>query len=748
MANWPSPARFVTIGALALMPALAALPAHAQLKGVGAGLNSEPLQKNGPVSFTADHVDYDRTNAIVTASGHVEAWQNDHVLHADTIVFDRNTGVVTASGHVALLEPDGEVLFADKIELTGGMRNAALEGMRAILAQNGRLAANSARRTDEGANELSQMVYSACNLCASDPSKPPMWQIEALSAVQNLQTQRLEFEDPVLEMFGLPILAAPYFSTSDPSVKRQSGFLEPAAGYNTFIGDYFSLPYYYVLDNQSDVTITPTIDSRLAPQLDALYRQRFNNGVLTVNAAVAYDENAMQGLLFTQGQFNINDQWRWGFNVNEASSSNYLRDFQTPGYGQDFLSSNIYGEAFGQGSYTRIDTYFYQGLLNVVNNNQLPYVAPRYLYSYVGEPDSLGGVTSFNGGFFNIYRVDGTKDERLNGTLNYQVSQTGQWGDLWTFTAQAVALGYNAYNLNQIPNYTSYNAATTQQITPTAAVHVSLPLVSTSSGGSSTLIEPIVQLVASPTYGASTYANMPNEDSLDILFTDANLFSLNHFAGIDRQSGGLVADVGMHGAYYGADGSTLDALIGQSYRNQTQYGLFPAGQGLGGYVSDIVGHFYYAPNNWFDVSYRYRLDHATGQTRFADLTTGFGPDIFKLNVGYFYDNFDPFYYLNQAPGQHAPPGLFEESFYLPRNESIVGFTSKYKGWTLGAYAQQNLTAGQLVIFGGNFGYQNECFAVTANYFDLVTSYNGISNVQALTIQITFKTLGQFGFPLL
>ena len=70
------------------------------------------------------------------------------MLRADQITFDRNTGVAAANGNVVLLEPDGQVLFADYAELTQDMKNGVLRDMRAILAENGRLAANGARRTD------------------------------------------------------------------------------------------------------------------------------------------------------------------------------------------------------------------------------------------------------------------------------------------------------------------------------------------------------------------------------------------------------------------------------------------------------------------------------------------------------------------------------------------------------------------------------------------------------------------------
>ena len=97
-------------------------------------------------------MEYDRENSLVIAQGHVEAWQNDHVLRADRITFDRNTGVAAAKGNVVLLEPDGQVLFADYAELTQDMKNGVLRDMRAILAENGQ-AGGERRATHRGRDQ-------------------------------------------------------------------------------------------------------------------------------------------------------------------------------------------------------------------------------------------------------------------------------------------------------------------------------------------------------------------------------------------------------------------------------------------------------------------------------------------------------------------------------------------------------------------------------------------------------------------
>jgi len=736
--------RRAALGALVLALCLFMAHGHAlaQLRGVGAGLRTEPLQKNQPVTFTADQVQYDRDSNIVTASGHVEAWQNDHVVRADKITYDRNTNVTAASGHVVLLEPDGEVLFSDYAELTQGMRDAVLRGMQALLAQNAKLAANGARRTEGKLNELSRVVYSACNLCKSNPSAPPEWQIRAYSAVQDLEHKRIEFEDAVLEMYGVPVGYTPYFSIADPSVKRQSGFLISCVGNNSRLGTFAATPYFWAIDKSSDATIVPTVDTLGKPQIDVIYRRRFNEGTMRIDVAGAYDENRFQGLFFGKGQFAYNDEWRYGFDVNEATSANYLRDFRLSGYGQNQLSSTIYVEGFGQGSYTRVDTRFYQGLVSSVDSKQLPYVLPRYEYSYFGEPDAIGGRLSFDAGGFNVLRTAATNTQRANGSIDYELPEIGRFGDVWKFRLHVDGAAYNASDLNQAPNFSPVESAGSAQGMPTAAVKLNWPFVRLGDDLGTQLIEPIAQLVVAPNKGASSYVRIPNEDSLDLFFSDANLFALNRYPGLDREEGGVRAMLAMHGAWY--IGSTVfDGLIGQSYRTHPSESLFPIGSGLGGTISDIVARAYFSPVRWLDFTYRTRLDHDNLDIRFVDATAGIGPPVFKVLAGYLYSATDPYYALDTPPGQKPT-----ESFFTPRNELTLGLATKYGNWKFSGYARRNLEASQMVSVGGKGSYEDECLIVDVNFFRLFTNYNGVSNITGMTVNLTFKTLGQFGFSAL
>src|SRR5262245_9740584 len=106
--------------ALGLAVALAITLALGSASPLQAQRGGPPELRQTPVLLTANEITYDQDLDIVTASGAVEISQNDRVLHADTVSYNRRAEVVTASGNVSLLEPSGDVLFADHIELSQG----------------------------------------------------------------------------------------------------------------------------------------------------------------------------------------------------------------------------------------------------------------------------------------------------------------------------------------------------------------------------------------------------------------------------------------------------------------------------------------------------------------------------------------------------------------------------------------------------------------------------------------------------
>jgi LPS-assembly protein len=727
------------IGGLTFIAPVTAWGQLNQLSQLGSG---PQISKDEPVTFMADQVEYDREKALVTARGHVEAWQGGRVVRADQMTFDRTTGVVVAMGNVVLMEADGQVLFAEYAELSRDMTQGILKTVRGVLEQNGKLAANGMRRTGGLINELSRVVYTACDLCKDDPTHPPLWQIEAASAVQDTEHKTIEYRNAVLKMDGIPVAFIPFIWHPDPSVPRQSGLLPPLLGVSSGLGAFYGQPYYWVIDGQSDATFTPLLTTRAGLSLDSLYRRRFNNGTLFVDISAGYETGGPQGSIAARGQFAIDDTWRWGFDINRASSSQFvLNQHILLGLAGDSntLPSNIYLEGFGEGSYSRLEVKGFQSLTTSVASDQLPLVLPRYVYSYMGTPDSLGGRLSLDAGMFNIIRDEGTNTRRVNLTLNWERPFQGSWGDLWKITLHGDSAAYDASQFNQNPNFGIRHNVDTAQAQPGIAVDFRWPWMRDSGSWGSQLIEPMLQLVVSPRTGDSQLARIPNEDSFSFEFSDANLFGFNRFSGIDRLEGGSRVNAALHGAWYLGNGAVFDGLFGQSYQSLTD-NMFPVASGLHYPVSDFVTRVSFSPTRWLDLNTRARLDKDTMQTRMADATAGIGTEKFRLTGGYLYTTFDPFYFYDNPQPLPATSG-----FFSPRDELTFSASSKWDHYRVSAIVRRNLSNNQWINYGASFAYEDECFILDVRFTRRFTSLLNDNGSTALLFYFTFKTVGQFGY---
>jgi LPS-assembly protein len=721
---------------LAAVLALAALalvlhPTHPGAQPGFGGLENRAATE-GPVTFTAEEVEYDQTTDTVTARGRVEAWQGDRVLRADEFTYNRTTGVATATGNVALIEPDGQTLFVDRAELTDGMRDAALEGLRGLLAANARLAAAGARRTGGSVTDLARVVYSSCDLCPEDPTRPPLWQLRARIATLDGPEQRVRYRDASLEFGGVPLLYTPYFSHASPDAPRASGFLSPTVGTSEFLGVFAEIPYYWAIDESSDATISVTASSSQVPNLGGAYRRRFNSGEIAVEGSLGRLDDTQSdgtgGHIFARGRFALDENWRAGFSLNRASSLEYLRAWR---YGSPrVLTTTAYLEGFwGAEGYARLDSTLYQGLDSLDVNAQTPLVLPRGYADYVFPNDGLGGRFTVDASGYSLFRTAGTDTRRLGSRATYELPLTGSMGDIWTFRTHADVVGGWVDGLALAPTFGDAGGdGFFGRGHIRSAVDWRMPFIRSAGEYGAQLIEPRVQLVTGPSTGSQS--RYPNEDSLDFEFTDANLFSLNRFGGRDRFEGGTRADAALRGAWLFPNGGQIEGLAGRSVRLATDE-TFAEGTGLENRSSDWVGRVRLAPVPWFEVVGRARLDRETGEGRLWDGTANFYAGRFTLSGGY----------LMTEP---------QANVTTRKREEISAGASFRVGdyWRVGLFGRYDIGLDRPVAAQASLTYEDECLIFETRFVrqwaeDPATRSEYASGT-LLLFRVGLKTVGDFG----
>ena len=183
-------------------------------------------QFNEPVLLHADDITFDREKNIITATGHVEVYQEKEVLTADQIIYNRGLDKITATGNVVWQREAGDVFFGSHAELQNKMKNGLIREFRALLGDQSKIAANVGKRKGGVETQMDKVVYSPCKVCKLNPQQPPLWQIKSETALWDEAAHDIIYTDASLEIFGVPLLYTPYFTHPDPTVKQRSGFAE------------------------------------------------------------------------------------------------------------------------------------------------------------------------------------------------------------------------------------------------------------------------------------------------------------------------------------------------------------------------------------------------------------------------------------------------------------------------------------------------------------------------------------------
>lgn len=723
-----------------LLPPIAAPPSIAP--GEPAPTRAEavtptpPAQQNAPVTFTADEVQYDQNAALVVARGRVEAFQGGRILRADELTYNRNTGVATARGNVQLIEADGQVFFAESAELSNQMRDGVLEGLRGYLLQNGRIAAAGARRTSGSIFDLSRVVYSVCDPCKDDPLAPPIWQLRARTATLDRTEQQVRYRGASLDMAGVPVIWLPYFQHPDGSSPRQSGFLSPSFGITKYLGGFIETPYYWAIDESQELVLRPTTSTRIAPNLGLDYRRRFNSGELEVLSSVGHldgqdgTEEGFAGHVFAKGRFSLDETWRAGFDVNRASSEQYLRIYR---YGaQRILPTTFFTEGFwGPEAYARIDARAYQGLRRTDDISRIPLVLPNIYADWESPEDSLGGRFTVDTSNFAVFRGTGTSTRRLSSRIGYALPHTDDLGGIWTLRAQTDLAAYDFEDINLAPNYAT-GSANGQSVAANirTALDWRMPFLRDGGDWGRQVIEPRIQMVTGPMTGSQN--RIPNEDSVVFDFTDANLFSLNRFTGRDRQEGGTRADMALRGAWLLPEDRQIEATIGRSFRVQEDAGPFYTYSGVEKRASDWVSRLTLRPSSWLDLTGRARRDGENFATRAYDVSATLRPaKDTSFTMGYL----------------QAPPMPFLNPV-AEREEVYLGASQRLGYWRVSAFGRQDIELDRPVSIGVSATYEDECFIFETRFVKRYAEDPATNNLypaaSTLLFRFGFKTIGDFG----
>ncbi len=764
-----------------------------------------PVPANTPMLLQADEIRYDYTNGTVAAVGNVQIYYGGATVQADQVIYDEKTKRLRAIGNAKLTEADGRITYGQVINLTDDYRDGFVDSLRLEQPDNTRFAAARADRSQGNVTVLQSGVYTACEPCKDNPKKPPEWQVKAARIIHDDNEKMIYFENATVDLFGVPVAYFPFLSTPDTTVKRKSGLLYPMLSTSSAYGFGIEIPYYFNLAPDYDLTLYPKYTTTQGPILEAEWNQRLINGSYSVRAAGIFQQdpgyfaseygayygasppqaNSFRGAALTAGQFNITNQWVWGWTGILITDPTFISDYglsRFSGSLDPFLTgaseapdealSQLYLAGRGDRSYFDIRSIYYTGFSVLDTQSQLPIVAPVMDYSNVLKNLVLGGQVSYKINVTSLSReqasydpiseaaieedicVNGTAETadpallnksncllrgapgvytRASGQLDWKRTFITDNGQMFTpfFQMRGDVASVDTTDQPGVSNYIPTGDSELARIMPAVGVEYRYPLIDVEPWGTQT-VEPIAQVILRP--NETDIGKFPNEDAQSLVFDDTNLFSIDKYSGWDRVEGGGRLNAGLqYTAQFNRAGS-VNALFGQSYQ---LYGLnsFTVGDvtntgldsGLDKPISDYVGRISYQPNSTYMFLTRARFDEATFAVERFEVETRANFERWGLNFVY---------------GDYAAQ---PELGFLTRREGFRAGTSfkLTSNWVLLGSLGYDIIAKQFDSTRVGIGYVDDCLMFAFNY-ETSYAYNGTPNPPQNTsflLQLSLRTLG-------
>lgn len=512
--------------------------------------NTKP--RDTPVSITADRVQAE-VNQDIKYSGNVEFVHGNKVLKAKNTTFNQQTQIMSAHGDVYY--QDGELTVNTKKGITTNLQTNSTELKEADYHINGTLIHGSTKvATLNNEKQTLQLKNATVTTC---PQNEETWQIS--SSEINIDQNEVfgESYHTVFWLHDVPIMYLPYINFPIKS-ERKSGILYPNFAIGGSDGTSFSLPIYWNIAPNYDMTFTPTIIERRGLLLANEFRYMpFENTYGTLYGEYIHhdrkkeDEEGMPKF-YERYLFNVNHKTTWlngdlGLNIDYTKirdgDYNYINHFAPPKVStidsQLTQSASFYYDK--QNIEAELKVLSYQLLLPEIYLSNLPFkLLPRLKVNY---HDAVKDLLSYNMLFeFSNFKADSNSENSFEAqryhfepTINLPII------DLEGIDLSAKgALLYTYYN-QHVPNTLDYKYTSKGFSTNILDKNIDRLLYRTELNGKMTFIKHLEDktLTLEPQfqYLYIPYKNQDNiglYDTTDRVYDFYSLFSHLTYMGYDR----------------------------------------------------------------------------------------------------------------------------------------------------------------------------------------------------------------------
>ena len=584
-----------------------------------------------------------------------------------------------------------------------------------------RIFANSLKINNE-TNSFEKSVFTLCNYRKND--KCPPWTIQASKMLHDNKKKTIYYDNALIKVYNIPVFYFPKISHPDHTVDRRSGFLPPSFSGSKNLGSGLSIPYFWALNDDKNLTFTNNFYIGENPLFLSEYHQAFKDANLMTDIGytegykkiTATKKSGSKSHFFSKFIKNYsgknNSENSLAVSFQNVSDDKYLKLHKIKSnlvdYNETILKNSIDYTHENENIFFGFNSSVYE-TLNEDYDDKYEYILPEItLDKNLISSEKIGNISLLSN--YKAHKYDTNKFanflindfEWSSNQKNFNTGITGKF------------LG-NFKNINyETKNIDLYKKDTTSEFYG-ALGYLSEINLKKKVLASIHSLKPKILVRYAP--GSMRKENSGSRLNPDSAFTMDRLNNFNSFE--TGLSGTLGFDYNIKSNKKEFDFSLAQVI------NEKENKKMASNTSLDEKLSDVVGVGNYKINDSFKVNYNFSIDQNYEQINYNELGTTFNTDLIKVD----------FNYLKETKHM-GDQEYFKTKFDIAKsNNNVFSFETK-----------RNLVKNSSEFYNLSYEYINDCLRAGLVYRREFYADSELEPENSLMFKITLTPFGDINSP--
>ncbi len=521
-------------------------------------------------------------------------------------------------------------------------------------------------------------VFTSCKL-VEDECSP--WLIKAEQITHNKIKKTIEYKNAWLEIYDKPVVYFPFFYHPDPTVKRQSGFLMPKINSSNSLGSSIQIPYYNVVAENKDFTLSPRIFFDDKFMLQSEYRQvnKFTKSIYD-HSFVRDDDNTKSH--FFGNIYSLKNDNKIELNIETTSNKDYLQKYNV---NSELVKNDSLLNSYLTYEKNNDDYYFISSLevfedLTENDSDSYEYIYPNYKFGKNFDTKIGGKFEFYSSGYQKKYetnRYDGLIVNDLRYVSEIFMKDEGVINNFALVLKNVNSEGENSTELKE---------NTDNKVLSSFVHNTKYPLIKKTDNYSNYLTP-----ILSTRLSLSETKNVSSEDQR---ITFGEIFNIDRLNDDYMIEGGESLTIGTEYSLFNKNNfNILNLSAAQVLRLQENPDL-PIDSSIGEKRSDFIGSLELNPSEKTNINYSYSLDNNLDDLNYNYITANYSVNNFITSFKFLEDN--------SSSG--------DKSFI--ENNTKISFKNNY---SLQFNTNKNLEKNMTEYYNLLYEYKNDCLSAAINY---------------------------------